>query len=209
MPQVSRLSSTPLHPFNNPKGEQKANRESLRRVRANDLARRNDEDTPLTPRKHALHPHSNRELEAHFFGPSRGGSFLSDPPAVRPRLRRRARPAETQIHLSPRDRNSNRKSMRLESPATPTHFQSNREKSTGSTGTPACVGSRRSHPANHNRAAQTSTKPKPKTPTTLPRFSFRLKRPSVLYFQELTSDFNRTMFRLSESKSKGGHKHAT
>src|SRR5271154_5539293 len=32
---------------------------------------------------------SNREKEAPFFGPSRGGSFLPDPPAVRPRLSRR------------------------------------------------------------------------------------------------------------------------
>ena len=127
MPQVSRSSSAPLQRTNAPKGEQKANRESRRRVRANDLARRNDEETPLTPRKLSTDPRSNREIEA-FFSSSKS--------------------------------------------------------------TPLCVES-------SNLQRQTSAS---KTQDNDPQLLLRLKRPSVLYFQELTNDFNRTMLRLNKVK---------
>src|SRR5271168_4767534 len=97
MSQIFRSSNPPLHPSKDPKGEQKANRESLRL------------ETPLTQSKQRTEPSSNRELEALFFGPSRGGSFLPDPPAVRPRLRRVC-PTEVQMHPSPKHQNSNRES---------------------------------------------------------------------------------------------------
>lgn len=48
----------------------------------------------------------------------RGGSFLSDPPAFRPRLRRQLPPAELMIHPVPSPTNSNREPKRLESNAT-------------------------------------------------------------------------------------------
>jgi hypothetical protein len=86
----------------------------------------------ITSRKHSTSTHSNREKAPRFFGPSRGGSFLSDPPAFRPRFRRRIHPAEFQIHPSPRHRNSNREPQRLELSATLTKQSidptSNREK---------------------------------------------------------------------------------
>jgi hypothetical protein len=62
----------------------------------------------VTQTKQTIRHHSNREKEAWFFGPSRGGSFLSDPPTFRPRTRRRIHPAELQIHPTPRHQNSNR-----------------------------------------------------------------------------------------------------
>src|ERR1700735_1666442 len=48
------------------KGEQKSNRESLRRVRADDSARRNDDVTAVTQRKERTRTCSNREKEALF-----------------------------------------------------------------------------------------------------------------------------------------------
>src|SRR5271168_2949007 len=61
-----------------------------------------------TQTKQTPEPHSNRELEALFFGPSRGGSFLSDPPAFRPRPRRRVPPPEIQSQQVSSLKNSNR-----------------------------------------------------------------------------------------------------
>jgi hypothetical protein len=60
----------------------------------------------LTQTKQTIANHSNREEEACFFGPSRGGCFR--PPAVRPSSCRRARPAEVRIHPGTRNQNSNR-----------------------------------------------------------------------------------------------------
>ncbi len=85
---------------------QNSNRESLRL------------ETVVTQRKERTQASSNREKEACFFGPSRGGSFLSDPPAVQPRFRRRVNPAKVQIPPSPVHRNSNRESLRLETVVT-------------------------------------------------------------------------------------------
>jgi hypothetical protein len=58
---------------------------------------------------------SNREKEACFVGEG-----ASDPPAFRPRLRRRPRPAESQIHPTPDHQIPNRESRRLETHVTPT-----------------------------------------------------------------------------------------
>jgi hypothetical protein len=93
------------HPIPN---DQNSNRESLRL------------EINVTPTKQRPDPDSNREKEAPFFGPSRGGSFLSDPPAFRPRFRRRAPSAEPQIHPARKHQNSNRESLRLEIKVTPT-----------------------------------------------------------------------------------------
>jgi hypothetical protein len=74
---------------------------------------------------------SNREKAASFFGPSRGGSFLSDPPAFRPRLPHRVPPQEIEAQQMSNFRNSNRESLRLETVVTPTkqttRHRSNRE----------------------------------------------------------------------------------
>jgi hypothetical protein len=83
-----------------------SNRESLRL------------ENDLTPTKQRSDPVSNRELEASFFGPSRGGCF--SPPAVRPRLSRRVPPAKLEIPRTPNHQNSNREFMRLEIHVTPT-----------------------------------------------------------------------------------------
>src|SRR5271156_2037096 len=189
MSQIFRSSNPPLHPSKDPKGEQKANRESLRRVRANDLARRNDKETSLTRRKHGsglmIQPgdingptSSNRELEALFFGPSRGGSFLPDPPAVRPRLRRRAHPAEVQMHPSPKHQNSNREI----SPRFSNHDHSaTLDTQNDLRGTKKTAKILRAHPS----------------------ILLRLNTPPILYFLHLTRSFNRTMLRLNEEKTKG------
>src|SRR5271155_3480723 len=66
---------------------------------------------------------SNREKEAPFFGPSRGGCF--SPPAVRSRLRRRVPPPKIQIQQVSSLKISNRESLRLENNTTQRH--SNRE----------------------------------------------------------------------------------
>src|SRR5580658_9933523 len=66
----------------------------------------------VTQTKQKLALCSNRELEALFFGPSRGGSFLSDPPAFWRRLRRRVPPPEIQIQQVSSLKNSNRESLR-------------------------------------------------------------------------------------------------
>ncbi len=216
MSQILRSSNPPLQPSKDPKGEQKANRECLRRVRAVnrlcdcraiDLARRIDEETPLTQRKQTLHIHSNREVEALFFGPCRGGPsvpFTDPPPGFSPRAKPRGRPrlrcrlhpthppflfrldSAPTVYFHPLTDESNctHVSTRAAGPAPPS-----------STGTPACVESRRAHKPGHTRAAETSTNPKPnsKTLTTHPSILLRLKRPPLLYFQELTRSFNLTV----------------
>jgi hypothetical protein len=110
--------ATPSAPPNQPKGEEKSNREAIRL------------ESPVTPTKHSIAPSSNREKEAWFFGPSRGGCF--SPPAVRPRHCRRERQAEIQTHPSPTHQNSNRKPKSLETHLTPTKHsltpRSNRKK---------------------------------------------------------------------------------
>jgi hypothetical protein len=110
--------ATPSAPPNQPKGEEKSNREAIRL------------ETPATPTKQRLAPHSNREKAACFYGPSRAGCF--SPPAVRPRLCRRERQAEIQIHPSPTHQKSNRKPKLLETHVTPTKHslapRSNRKK---------------------------------------------------------------------------------
>src|SRR6202167_2819913 len=88
-------------------------------------------ETAVTQTKQRIGTCSNWEKEALFFGPSRGGSFLSDPPAFRPRFSHRQPPAKTHIHRAATDRNSNREAIRLET-ATQTKqrigTRSNREK---------------------------------------------------------------------------------
>src|SRR5271168_2082119 len=166
MSQIFRSSNPPLHPSKDPKGEQKANRESLRL------------ETPLTQSKQRTEPSSNRELEALFFGPSRGGSFLPDPPAVRPRLRRRAHPAEVQMHPNPK------------------HQNSNREISPRS--------SRHDHSATLDTQNELrGTKKTAKILRAHPSILLRLNTPPILYFLHLTRSFNRTMLRLNEEKTKG------
>jgi len=113
-----RIHPTPLvTPTKQTKAPQISNRESLRL------------EIDVTPTKQRPDLDSNRELEACFYGPSRGGCF--SPPAVRPRLRRRVPPAEPQIHPAPNHQNSNRESLRLETHATTTKqrpdYCSNRE----------------------------------------------------------------------------------
>jgi hypothetical protein len=75
-------------------------------------------------------PISNREKEACFFAPSRGGCF--SPPAFRPRLPARVPPPEIELQKVPSLKNSNRERLRLETVATPTNqtpaLHPNREK---------------------------------------------------------------------------------
>jgi hypothetical protein len=101
------------------KGEQKANRESPRL------------ETLVTQTKQRPALHSNRELEALFLGPSRGGSLFSDPPAFRPRFSGQVPSAKPQIRPPLRHENSNRESIRLEIVVTQTkqttELHSNRE----------------------------------------------------------------------------------
>src|ERR1700691_2795888 len=89
-------------------------------------------ETAVTQTKQRIGTCSNWEKEALFFGPSRGGSFLSDPPAFRPRFSHRQPPAKTHIHRAATDRNSNREAIRLETAANQTKQRigtcSNREK---------------------------------------------------------------------------------
>jgi hypothetical protein len=65
----------------------------------------------------------------------RGGSFLSDPPAFRPRLRRRVAPPKIQIQQGFNLKKSNREALRLEIHVTQTKQttgdRSNREKEAG------------------------------------------------------------------------------
>jgi hypothetical protein len=96
----------------------------------------------------------------------RGGSFLSDPPAFRPRFRRRIHPAELQIHSSPIHRNSNREPQRLELSATLTKQKidptSNREK------TAFCV---------HSRTSPQAERATKGTHSCHPRTDFQRSRP--------------------------------
>jgi hypothetical protein len=62
---LGRLNPTALR---HQKGEQKSNREALRRVRADDSARRNDDVTAVTQRKERTRTCSNRKKEALFSG---------------------------------------------------------------------------------------------------------------------------------------------
>jgi hypothetical protein len=67
-----------------PSNAQNSNREALRRVRADDSARRNDEVTAVTQTKQRILINSNRELAAYFSppkfdrtsGPRRGAGLL-------------------------------------------------------------------------------------------------------------------------------------
>jgi len=63
-----------------PSNAQNSNREALRRVRADDSARRNDEVTAVTQRKERVQFSSNRELEACFSPPVGEGVYL--PPGL-------------------------------------------------------------------------------------------------------------------------------
>jgi hypothetical protein len=103
-----------------------SNRESIRRVRA--VNRLCDCKATSSARRNT-ETNSNRELEAYFFGPSRGGRF--SPPAVRPRRCCNVPPAKHQIQPIPILKNSNRESLRLEINVTPTKqrpdLDSNRE----------------------------------------------------------------------------------
>jgi hypothetical protein len=108
----------PLSPNTTPLPNRNSNREALRL------------ETLATRTKQSTAPHSNREKEACFFGPSRGGCF--SPPAVRPRLRRRAPPPKIQIPQVSSLKNSNREPLRLGIDVTQTkqtiQHHSNREK---------------------------------------------------------------------------------
>ena len=83
------------------------------------------------PARRPISNNSNREKEPSFFGPSRGGSFLSDPPAVRPRFSRGIPQQEIQIQQPSRLKNSNPEALRLETAVTQTKqttpTRSNRE----------------------------------------------------------------------------------
>jgi len=74
---------------------------------------------------------SNRECNRTRSNPSRGGSFLSDPPAVRPRFSRGIPQQEIQIQQPSRLKNSNPEALRLETAVTQTKqttpTRSNRE----------------------------------------------------------------------------------
>jgi hypothetical protein len=122
------------------------------RVRADDSARRNIDqltcrpnlknsnreplrlETNVTQTKQRIPISSNREKEASFFGPSRGGCFLvrqhfgGSPPAVRPRSTTSAPQPTRPLNL----KNSNRERLRLEINVTQTKqklpLSSNREK---------------------------------------------------------------------------------
>src|SRR5271154_3721846 len=102
----------------------------------------------------------------------RGGSFLSDPPAFRPRLRRRIHSAKHQIQPTLSLKNSNRETIRLETRATPTKQRSeatsNREKTHG---------------------FQTQFR---RSPQTGPSDLLRLDRCPTDCFQQLTRLLNRT-----------------
>jgi hypothetical protein len=153
--------------------------------------------------------------------PSRGGCF--SPPAFRPRFCRRAPPSKIQIHPSPSHRISKRKPKLLET----LQLQQNKPGSglsivsaiaeqliqPGDTNSPALIAKKpifppsisthlpqptrapqrgQHRPANRPRIRQTRTKSE-----CGPSFMFRLKGGPTVYFQELTTNFNRTMFRLN------------
>jgi hypothetical protein len=149
---------------------------------------------------------SNREKEAWFSDPSRGGSFVSDPPAVRPRRCRREPRAKIHIHPSRSHQKSNRKPNLLETHLTPTKYAiaspSNRKETAYS------------HHRNWKLARRKTPRKGEQTRKQHPPFMFRLRTHPILYFLQFASDFNRTMFRLSEvrdkdrgeRKSKGGQR---
>jgi hypothetical protein len=73
-----------------------SNREPLRRVRADESARRNDEHTLLTHTKQRADPHSNREKQPVFKSTCRGGPPVPPtdaPPGSRPFVRPSCRPS--------------------------------------------------------------------------------------------------------------------
>ena len=133
--------------------------------------------------------------------PSRGGCF--SPPAFRPRFCRRAPPSKIQIHPSPSHRISNRKPKLLET----LQLQQNKQPRLAliakkpifppSISTllpqPTRAPQRGQHrPANRPRIRQTRTKSE-----SGPSLMFRLKGAPLVCFHELTTNFNRTMFRLN------------
>ncbi len=73
-------------------------------------------ETGVNLTKQSIQLSSNREKEAWFFGPSRGGCF--SPPAVRPRRGRREPHAEIQIHPTQTPEESNRKPKLLQTHVT-------------------------------------------------------------------------------------------
>jgi|HubBroStandDraft_1064217.scaffolds.fasta_scaffold292673_2 hypothetical protein len=163
----------------------------------------------VTQTKQTTGDRSNREKEACFFGPSRGGSFLSDPPAFRPRLCRPAPPSEVQSHRSPKHHNSNREALRLETHLTQTKQttgdHSNREKDacfqTGSElSIVSAIAQKLIKPATSRQYAPSNTRKIPTNPknttTTYPSFLLRLRTIPILYFVKFTRSFNRTMLRL-------------
>jgi hypothetical protein len=96
-----------------------SNRESLRRVRADDSARRNDGDFPVTRTKQTLRDHSNREFETLFqvtASTRRGRPFVpfSDaPPGFLHRAKPRGRPSFRPSFVPPSP-------LRRRQPAVPT-----------------------------------------------------------------------------------------
>jgi hypothetical protein len=170
------------------KAEQKPNRERLRL------------ETVVTQTKQRLALRSNREKEALFFGPSRGGSLFSDPPAFRPRLPHRVPAPEIELQQVPSLKNSNRESLRLEIVVTQTKqrlaLRSNREIDAlfpNPIDPPSAT--RQNAPASPRRPPANS-----KNENTLPSFMFRLKGTPILCFLQLADRFNRTMFRLKRTK---------
>jgi|SRR5580658_2598142 hypothetical protein len=117
---ADRRPKIPLLRFSDDSNVQDSNRECIRLK------------TAVTQTKERMRTTSNREKEAPFFGPSRGGSFLSDPPAFRPRLYGREPEAKVRSHPSPTHQNPNRECIRLETAVTQTkqriRITSNREK---------------------------------------------------------------------------------
>src|SRR5271154_3557291 len=77
---ADRRSRIPRPSLFNVSKAQNSNRESRRRVRADDSARRNDEVTAVTQRKERVQFSSNRELEACFSPPVGEGVYL--PPGL-------------------------------------------------------------------------------------------------------------------------------
>jgi hypothetical protein len=193
-PRLRRRVAPPKIQIQRGSSLKNSNRESLRL------------EIHVTQTKQKLALCSNRELEALFFGPSRGGCF--SPPAVRPRSTTSA-PQPTR-HVN--RKNSNREPLRrvraddsarrndevshLTQTKQTTGDRSNREVDaffqTGS--------ARMLKPATSRQYAPSSTRKIPTNPknttTTYPSFLLRLRTIPILYFVKFTRSFNRTMLRL-------------
>jgi hypothetical protein len=181
-----------------------SNREPLRRVRADDSARRNDEAIHVTLTKQTTGHRCNREKEA----------WLSDHDEPVP-------------HPNPRI--SNREPLRLETDVTltkqTTGHRSNREKEAGfRTGSgmsivsaiaeqliqpgeimdDAPISSRRDAFSNARKAQADS-----KNSTRLPSFLLRLRTTSFLCFVGVTKNFNLTVLRLKQLAKRSNRKTRT